>query len=103
MTKCTSRKLDSSVLDELRRIRKLLEHRAASGSQSVAERLLTVNQTAAYLACSVWAVRELHWSHKLRGVMIGRRILFDRSDVDTYVDALKRASRFRSVDIMEAK
>lgn len=84
----------SNVLDELRRIRKLLEQRASSTSQSPAPRLLTVNQTAAYLACSVWAVRELHWSQKLRGVMIGRRILFDQSDVDTFVEALKKASRF---------
>jgi excisionase family DNA binding protein len=84
---------DSKILAELRRIRTLLE-KAVANVPTDSPRLMTVNQTAAYLTSSVWAVRQLHWSQTLRAIMIGRRLLFDRSDVDSYVEALKKASRF---------
>jgi excisionase family DNA binding protein len=56
-------------------------------------RLLTVKQAAAYLACSVFAVRELGWSRRVPSLKIGRRVLFDRTDLDTYITVAKAGAR----------
>ena len=63
-----------------------------AAASTLVPRLLTVNQSAAYLNCAVWAVRKLNWDGLVRGVQVGRRLLFDKNDLDKYVDALKRAS-----------
>jgi excisionase family DNA binding protein len=52
-------------------------------------RLLTVPQAAAYLACTVPAVRALQWSRSVPFLRIGKRVVFDRGDLDRYVDAQK--------------
>ncbi|MGO9576580.1 MAG: hypothetical protein ACLPTQ_19900 [Terriglobales bacterium] len=51
-------------------------------------RLLSVKQAACYLGIGVWALRELHWAHVVRGMTLGkgRRLLFDRTLLDAYVD-----------------
>jgi excisionase family DNA binding protein len=61
---------------------------ASTPAAPVAPRLLTVKQAAQYLNCAVWAIREMHWGGKVRGVTVGRRLLFDRAALDKYVDAL---------------
>jgi len=43
-----------------------------------------------YLGCATWAVRTLAWERKLKPVMIGRRLLFDKLDLDAFVDAQKK-------------
>lgn len=52
-------------------------------------RLLTVKDTAAYLSCTVWAVRELAWAQKVPFVKIGRRLLFDIQDLNRFVERNK--------------
>ena len=52
-------------------------------------RLLTVPQAAFYLACTIPAVRQLQWSRSVPFLKIGKRIVFDRADLDRYVDAQK--------------
>ena len=59
----------------------------------VQARLLTVKQAAQYLACSVFAVRDLGWSRRVPSLKIGRRVLFDRTDLDRYVDLAKAGAR----------
>jgi len=56
-------------------------------------RMLTVQQAATYLACSIFAVRMLGWSRAVPSVKIGRRVLFDRADLDRYVDLAKAGAR----------
>lgn len=62
-----------------------------SPSATALPRCLTVPQAAAYLACTVPAVRALQWSRAVPFLRIGKRVVFDRIDLDRYVDAQKTA------------
>jgi len=55
-------------------------------------RMLAAPAAAIYLGIGTFALRHLHWDGKLRGVFIGRRLLFDLRDLDKYVDGLKRSA-----------
>jgi excisionase family DNA binding protein len=52
----------------------------------IVPRLLTIPQAAVYLAATVWAVRALLWSRKIPHVVIGKRHLIDRGDLDRFID-----------------
>jgi len=54
--------------------------------------MLNAAEAARYLGIGTFAMRGLHWESKVRGVFIGRRLLFDKNDLDKYVDALKSAA-----------
>ena len=56
---------------------------------AVAPRLLGVKAAAAYLGATVWAVRSLAWGRDLPSIKIGNRVLFDRTDLDRYIEANK--------------
>ncbi len=69
------------------------KERAVSGTveaQSNARRLLSVKDAAAYLGISQWTMRGLGWNGEIPEVKIGRRRLFDRRDLDTFVERSKR-------------
>lgn len=55
-------------------------------------RLLDLRQAAAYLGegISVWSLRNAVWSGELPAVRLGRKLWFDRRDLDAMVDRLKR-------------
>jgi excisionase family DNA binding protein len=55
----------------------------------VQPRLLNVKQAAAYLGATVWFVRTIAWEKKVRSVMFGNRLLFDRADLDSFIDRAK--------------
>jgi excisionase family DNA binding protein len=55
---------------------------------AIVPRMLVVKDAATYLGIGPWAMRQLHWDNTVRGVFIGRRLLFDRAALDRYVDAL---------------
>jgi excisionase family DNA binding protein len=57
---------------------------------TITPRLLRVAEAALYLGCATWALRTLAWEKKLKPVMIGRRLLFDKLDLDAFVDAQKK-------------
>jgi hypothetical protein len=57
-----------------------------------APRNLVVADAAKYLGIGPWAMRHLHWDGVVRGFFIGRRLLFDRSILDSYVDRLVKES-----------
>lgn len=67
--------------------------KVSSSTGSSEPRLLTVKQAAVYLACSVFAVRSLGWGGQVPSLKIGRRVLFDRRDLDRYVDLSKAGAR----------
>jgi excisionase family DNA binding protein len=52
-------------------------------------RLLTLQETAAYLGVSVWTVRDLVWKGKLPVVRLTRRLHFDQRDIDHMIDVAK--------------
>jgi excisionase family DNA binding protein len=59
----------------------------------VEPRLLGIKGAASYLGTTIWQIRTLVWSKKIRHVRFGKRILFDRADLDRYVDdQLKEAA-----------
>ncbi len=54
-------------------------------------RLLSVTEAALYLGgISVWTVRTLGWNGEIPEVKIGRRTLFDREDLDGFIQRSKR-------------
>lgn len=55
-------------------------------------RLLSYGHAAEYLGISLRGMKELASDGKIRKVQIGHRVLFDRSDLDAYVERAKRAS-----------
>jgi len=55
-----------------------------------ARRLLSVKEAAEYLGISQWTMRGLGWNGEIPEVKIGRRVLFDREDLDAFVERSKR-------------
>ncbi len=55
-----------------------------------ARRLLSVEDASAYLGISRWTMRGLGWNGEIPQVKIGRRVLFDREDLDAFVERSKR-------------
>ncbi|MGA9155318.1 MAG: helix-turn-helix domain-containing protein [Candidatus Sulfotelmatobacter sp.] len=54
-----------------------------------APRLLNVQDAAAYLGTTVWFIRTLGWSDAIPIIRLGNRWLFDKADLDAYVDRVK--------------
>ena len=52
-------------------------------------RLFSQQAAACYLGISYWTIRDLVFRRELPFVKIGRRILVDRMDLDTYLDRSK--------------
>lgn len=58
----------------------------------VEPRLFTIPQIAKYLNTSVWSVREMLRTQRLRRVPIcGKKIVIDRADIDALIEKLKAA------------
>jgi excisionase family DNA binding protein len=52
-------------------------------------RMLNVRAAAEYLGATVWFVRTIAWEKKIRSVIFGNRLLFDRADLDAFIDRAK--------------
>ena len=59
---------------------------------AVQPRMLTVKEAASYLGATVWFIRELVWGRKVRSLKFGKRIVFDRADLDAFVEQQKLAA-----------
>ena len=55
------------------------------------KRLFTVHEAGHYMGVSHWTVRKLIDDGKLRYCRIGRKILIDRADLDSFINSLKEA------------
>lgn len=55
-------------------------------------RLLSYEYAAAYLGISLRGMKTLSAEGEIRRVEIGARVLFDRSDLDAFIERTKRAS-----------
>lgn len=53
------------------------------------KRLYNIKEAAKYLGRSVWALREMYYSGKIACVRDGRRMLFDISDLDVWIEMNK--------------
>lgn len=64
--------------------------RALDGVSPV-RRLLNVKHAAEYLGgISLWTMRGLGWSGQVPEVRVGRRVLYDRQDLDRFIEASKQ-------------
>lgn len=52
-------------------------------------RLISIKAAAAYLSCSIWAVRTLIWNSELPNLKIGNKFLFDVRDLDAFIERRK--------------
>lgn len=52
-------------------------------------RLLSLNAAAVYMGRTVWGMRELYWANKIPMVRDGKKIYFDRADLDSYIERNK--------------
>ena len=48
-----------------------------------------VKATAQYLGTTIWFVRSLYWNHTVPFLPLGKRILFDKADLDRYIESQK--------------
>lgn len=55
-------------------------------------RLLDYTRLSAYLGVSMRVAKQLAADGQIRKVQIGHRVLFDKADVDAYVERIKKAS-----------
>ena len=70
-----------------------ISHISPQPSVSLQPRCLGVVAAAHYLGATVWAMRVLAWEKKVPHVRIGSRILFDRADLDRYIESQKVIAR----------
>ncbi|MBZ5508485.1 MAG: excisionase family DNA-binding protein [Acidobacteriia bacterium] len=56
-------------------------------------RLLTVKEAATYLASTVWFVRSLAWERRVPFLKLGKRVCFDRVDLDKFIEQEKSATK----------
>jgi excisionase family DNA binding protein len=59
---------------------------------TVAPRLLTIPQAAAYLSSAIWCVRQLLWAKQIPHIRMGRRFCVDKTDLDKWVEMQKEAA-----------
>lgn len=52
-------------------------------------RFLTVKEAASYMAATIWFVRCLAWDRKVPHVKLGKRVVFDKADLDRYIESQK--------------
>lgn len=55
-------------------------------------RLFDYAHLAAYLSISLRSAKELAKEGQFRKVNIGSRVLFDKADVDAYIERIKRSA-----------
>ena len=55
----------------------------------VCARMLNVRQAATYIGATIWYVRTIAWQKKVPTVTFGNRLLFDRCDLDAYIERAK--------------
>jgi excisionase family DNA binding protein len=55
----------------------------------VEPRYFTVKEAAAYCAVTVWQVRTWQWERSVPFAKLGARIVFDRADLDKYIESQK--------------
>ena len=61
-------------------------HQEATPGQA---RLLTIAGAAQYLSTTVWQIRTLGWEKRIPTIKLGNRYLFDRADLDRFIENQK--------------
>jgi excisionase family DNA binding protein len=79
-----------SLSAEVRSSRKQVKEIAPA--MAVPPRMLALKDAAVYLGTTVWQMRTLVWNKRLVALRLGHRQVFDRADLDAFIEKLKRAA-----------
>jgi len=60
---------------------------------TVEPRLLDIKAAAEYLSCKIWFLRTLVWEKQIAHLRLGHRLVFDKKDLDRFVENQKVAVR----------
>lgn len=52
-------------------------------------RLLRIREAAQYLSTTIWQLRTLTWSKQLPALKLGNRYVYDRTDLDAFIERQK--------------
>lgn len=63
-----------------------------STAAPVERRMLNYERAAAYLGISVRAVKQLAADDQIVKTPIGHRVLFDKADLDAFIERVKRSA-----------
>jgi excisionase family DNA binding protein len=66
----------------------------AATTPTIQPRLLNIEDAAAYMSTTTWAMRKLAWAKDVPHVRLGTRILFDRQDLDSFINRAKLGGHF---------
>jgi excisionase family DNA binding protein len=55
--------------------------------------MLPIRDAAKYLGCTVWFLRSQVWDQKLPFLKFGNRLVFDKTDLDSYIEKEKRGTK----------
>jgi excisionase family DNA binding protein len=64
-------------------------------SPTAGPRLFTIAAAAEYLSTTVWQIRTLGWERRIPVIKLGNRYLFDRADLDRFVESQKQPATAR--------
>lgn len=67
----------------------------ASSPAPATPRMLNVHAAAEYLGATVWFVRTIAWKKQIPTATFGNRLLFDRADLDRFVENQKTPAAMR--------
>lgn len=56
-------------------------------------KLLGISAAAQYLGATQWFIRTLIWERRIAFCRLGKRLLIDRSDLDSFITAQKEGAR----------
>lgn len=59
----------------------------------ISPRLLSIQDLASYLSCTLWAARTLLWDGEIPYIRIGKRHLVDLKDADAFIERQKEGAR----------
>lgn len=57
--------------------------------QRIVPKILTLQEAADYLKIGIWGMRRLVWEGQLPVVRIRRKMMFDKGDLDRFIEQQK--------------
>ena len=63
-----------------------------SNAPAPTQRLLNVQQAAAFLGTTIWFMRKAAWEKRIPYLHLGHRLLFDVRDLENFITAEKVAA-----------
>jgi hypothetical protein len=70
----------------------------APAFEPISPRAFDIQQASTYSGCTVWNLRTSVWAGKLRARLSGKRLLFLREDLDSFILSLPEVRSGRSVN-----